>query len=112
MLKNCCVIVSIPSCQEFKPLVFIQAANAVGTVATKIGQTMSAEHRNSLIDILVTGLNGRTWNGKENLLKALATICSSCKYVTDLLFYLMLNIIVNSLPDLLDVVECLCGTQQ
>ncbi|KDR13581.1 proteasome-associated protein ECM29 homolog isoform X2 [Zootermopsis nevadensis] len=56
-----------------------QAANAVGTVATKIGQTMSAERRNSLIDILVTGLNGRTWNGKENLLKALATICSSCK---------------------------------
>lgn len=56
-----------------------QAANAVGTVATKIGQTMSTDHRNSLIDILVTGLNGRTWNGKENLLKALATICSSCK---------------------------------
>jgi hypothetical protein len=71
---------------------------------------MSAEHRNLLIDILVTGLNGRTWNGKENLLKALATICSSCKYVTDLLFYSVLNIIVNSLVDLLDVVECLCGT--
>jgi len=71
---------------------------------------MSAEHRNSLIDILVTGLNGRTWNGKENLLKALATICSSCKYATDLLFYSVLNIIVNSLPDLLDVVECLSGT--
>jgi hypothetical protein len=73
----------------------------VGTVATKIGQTMSAEHRNSLIDVLVTGLNGRTWNGKENLLKALATVCSSCKYVRDLLFHLKMNITVNSPPDLL-----------
>ncbi|XP_069674508.1 proteasome adapter and scaffold protein ECM29 isoform X2 [Periplaneta americana] len=56
-----------------------QAANAVCTVATKIGPTMSIDHRNSLINILVTGLSGRTWNGKENLLKALATICSSCR---------------------------------
>jgi hypothetical protein len=67
---------------------------------------MSTDHRNSLIDILVTGLNGRTWNGKENLLKALATICSSCKYVTDLLLYLGMNIILNSVPDL-DVVDFL-----
>jgi hypothetical protein len=31
--------------------------------------------------MLVTGLNGWTWNGKENLLKAFATIYSSCRYV-------------------------------
>jgi hypothetical protein len=68
---------------------------------------MSTEHRNSLIGILVTGLNGRTWNGKENLLKALATICSSCKYVTNLLLRLRMNIILNSLLDFLYVVDCL-----
>jgi hypothetical protein len=74
--------------QYFKPLVFIQAANSVGTVASKIGPVMSMEQRNSLIDILVTGLNGRTWNGKENLLKALSTVCSSCKYVYEYIIFI------------------------
>jgi proteasome component ECM29 len=55
---------------------------------------MSTEHRNLLINILVTGLNGRTWNGKENLLKALATICSSCKYVYRCLVFVM-NIVMK-----------------
>ncbi|KAJ8977535.1 hypothetical protein NQ317_010055 [Molorchus minor] len=56
-----------------------QAANAVTTVAHKLGSTMDPTHRNTLINILLTGLSGRTWNGKDKLLKALASICSSCK---------------------------------
>ncbi|XP_056640479.1 proteasome adapter and scaffold protein ECM29 [Diorhabda sublineata] len=56
-----------------------QAANSVSTVATKLGSTMDAKHRNSLIVILLAGLSGRTWNGKDKLLKALSSICSSCK---------------------------------
>jgi proteasome component ECM29 len=40
---------------------------------------MDAKHRNALINILLNGLSGRTWNGKDKLLKALASICSSCK---------------------------------
>uniref|UniRef100_A0A6P7FNW0 Proteasome-associated protein ECM29 homolog n=1 Tax=Diabrotica virgifera virgifera TaxID=50390 RepID=A0A6P7FNW0_DIAVI len=56
-----------------------QAANAVSTVANKLGSSMDAKHRNSLIEILLAGLSGRTWNGKDKLLKALASICSSCQ---------------------------------
>ncbi|CAG9835676.1 unnamed protein product [Diabrotica balteata] len=56
-----------------------QAANAVSTVANKLGSSMDATHRNSLIEILLAGLSGRTWNGKDKLLKALASICSSCQ---------------------------------
>ncbi|KAJ8933932.1 hypothetical protein NQ314_013688 [Rhamnusium bicolor] len=56
-----------------------QAANAVSTIAHKLGTTMDPKHRNALINILLTGLSGRTWNGKDKLLKALASICSNCK---------------------------------
>ncbi|RZC32274.1 proteasome-associated protein ECM29 -like [Asbolus verrucosus] len=56
-----------------------QAASAVSTVASKLGTTMEGKHRNALINILLNGLSGRTWNGKDKLLKALASICSNCK---------------------------------
>ncbi|CAH1134863.1 unnamed protein product [Ceutorhynchus assimilis] len=56
-----------------------QAANAVATVASKLGSTMDAQHTNSLLNILITGLNGKTWKGKDKLLKALCSICSDCK---------------------------------
>ncbi|KAJ8917780.1 hypothetical protein NQ315_010686 [Exocentrus adspersus] len=56
-----------------------QAANAVSTIAQKLGSSMDPTHRNTLINILLTGLSGRTWNGKEKLLKALSSICSNCK---------------------------------
>ncbi|KAK7866865.1 hypothetical protein R5R35_006031 [Gryllus longicercus] len=56
-----------------------QAANAIATVANKIGPFLDKEFCNDLISILVCGLSGRTWNGKENLLKALSTLCTSCK---------------------------------
>ncbi|KAJ9587577.1 hypothetical protein L9F63_018959, partial [Diploptera punctata] len=55
-----------------------QAAKAISTVAMKVG-TLTTENRNSLIGILVAGLSGRTWNGKDNILKALATICTRNK---------------------------------
>lgn len=69
-----------------------QAANAVSTVATKLGSTLESKHRNVLLQILITGLNGRTWNGKEKLLKALSSICSSCKYVFFRIFKTKLNL--------------------
>lgn len=40
---------------------------------------MDAKHQNSLIKILLTGLSGRTWNGKHKLIQALSSICKSCK---------------------------------
>ena len=62
-------------------LLVSQAANAVTTVATKLGTTIEAKHRNVLIDILTTSLAGRTWNGKDKVLKALASICKNSKEV-------------------------------
>ncbi|KAK9746868.1 Proteasome stabiliser [Popillia japonica] len=56
-----------------------QAASAISTVATKLGSTMDLKHQNSLIKILLAGLAGRTWNGKQKLIQALASICKNCK---------------------------------
>nr|XP_022915862.1 proteasome-associated protein ECM29 homolog isoform X1 [Onthophagus taurus] len=56
-----------------------QAANSISTVAAKLGLSMERKHRNTLIEILLAGLSGRTWNGKDKLLKALASICKNCK---------------------------------
>ncbi|XP_015114658.1 proteasome adapter and scaffold protein ECM29 [Diachasma alloeum] len=56
-----------------------QAANAVSTVATKVGSSMDENSRNGLLKILVNGLQGRTWNGKERLVHALATLACNSK---------------------------------
>ncbi|XP_044754481.1 proteasome adapter and scaffold protein ECM29 [Coccinella septempunctata] len=56
-----------------------QAANAITTLANKIGSNLDMNNLTSLIDILLNNLKGRTWNGKEKLLKALASICTNCK---------------------------------
>ena len=62
-----------------------QAANAVSTVAVKLGSSMDEDARNSLLNILTNGLQGRIWNGKERLVQALATLACNSKYV-DILF--------------------------
>lgn len=56
-----------------------QAANAVSTVATKLGATIDEEARNSLLNILLNGLQGRTWEGKQRLLNALDTLACNSK---------------------------------
>jgi len=54
-----------------------QAARAIGTVATKLGETIQPQVQKKLIDLLLAGLEGRTWTGKECLLKSLADIATS-----------------------------------
>lgn len=56
-----------------------QAANAISTIANKLKASMEVKHRNALLAILLNGLTGRTWNGKDKLLKALSNICSGCR---------------------------------
>uniref|UniRef100_A0ABD2WFD9 TOG domain-containing protein n=1 Tax=Trichogramma kaykai TaxID=54128 RepID=A0ABD2WFD9_9HYME len=56
-----------------------QAANAVSTAATKLGASIDEEARNSLLKILVNGLQGRIWTGKERLLNALSTLACNSK---------------------------------
>lgn len=53
-----------------------QAANAINTVAIRLAQQSLEEgDRLRLIDILLRGLHGRTFQGKERLLQALAALC-------------------------------------
>ncbi|KYM93818.1 Proteasome-associated protein ECM29 like protein [Cyphomyrmex costatus] len=57
----------------------VQAANAVHTIASKSGHNIGTEDRNTLLKILINGLHGRTWNGKERLLNALAMLACNSK---------------------------------
>lgn len=57
----------------------VQAANAVNTVASKLGSGVDLDARNTLLKVLTDGLRGRTWNGKERLLSALAKLASNSK---------------------------------
>ncbi|KAG7212048.1 hypothetical protein KM043_012404 [Ampulex compressa] len=62
----------------------MQAANSVHTVASTLGSSMDAGVRNTLLTVLIDGLRGRTWNGKERLLNALATLtCNSKESVSE-----------------------------
>ena len=56
-----------------------QAANAVFTVATKLGPSLNDNARVSLLNILIRGLQGRIWNGKERLLNAIAALACNSK---------------------------------
>lgn len=47
------------------------------TVAEKIGDTLDVNKRDVLVELLIVGLQGRTWEGKEHLLSALATFCKN-----------------------------------
>lgn len=63
----------------------VQAANSVHTIALKSGHNIDIEARNTLLKILTNGLRGRTWNGKERLLNALAILTCNSKYVHQIL---------------------------
>ena len=54
-----------------------QAARAIGTVATKLETNIQAETQARLVSLLLAGLEGRTWAGKESLMKSLADIVKS-----------------------------------
>ncbi|XP_041357221.1 proteasome adapter and scaffold protein ECM29-like [Gigantopelta aegis] len=56
-----------------------QAAAAMSTVASKLGSNLGSPHLGVVLKALLTGLQGRTWEGKESLLQALSTVCTSCK---------------------------------
>lgn len=53
----------------------VQAARAIESIASKVGSTLEVDRRDVLVSLLVTGLAGRTWDGKEQLLSALGSLC-------------------------------------
>merc|ERR1719244_229958 len=54
-----------------------QAARAMGTVVTKLGGTIQSATQRKLVTHLLTGLQGRTWTGKECLLRSLSDLAVS-----------------------------------
>ena len=53
-----------------------QAARAMGTIASKLGNSLPMKDQGRLLTILINALSGRTWDGKEAILTALADVCS------------------------------------
>uniref|UniRef100_T1J5P2 TOG domain-containing protein n=1 Tax=Strigamia maritima TaxID=126957 RepID=T1J5P2_STRMM len=56
-----------------------QGALALQTVATKLGSSLDANQVDIILKSLVNGLIGRTWTGKQFVLKALEAVCVNCK---------------------------------
>ncbi len=54
-----------------------QAARAMGTVGLKMKDQLPDKEHSMLLVRLLDGLSGRTWTGKEALLKAVADLCVS-----------------------------------
>ena len=53
-----------------------QSASAIGSIAKSIKSQLEPSQRDTLIQIILNGLAGRTWEGKEHLLHALAALCA------------------------------------
>lgn len=53
-----------------------QAANAMNTIASRLGKNLDHAERNRMINSLLQSIVGRTFQGKEHLLQALASLCT------------------------------------
>ncbi|XP_071853904.1 proteasome adapter and scaffold protein ECM29-like [Apostichopus japonicus] len=56
-----------------------QAARALKAIASKLKSNLQAPHLGSVLGVLLEGLNGRTYDGKVELLRAMTTVCISCR---------------------------------
>eukprot|EP00095_Tigriopus_kingsejongensis_P007808 maker-scaffold204_size260821-snap-gene-1.36 protein:Tk07808 transcript:maker-scaffold204_size260821-snap-gene-1.36-mRNA-1 annotation:"proteasome-associated protein ecm29-like protein" len=52
-----------------------QAARAISTICTKLGTSLPLKEQEEFMILLLNALGGRTWDGKQALLIALADIC-------------------------------------
>lgn len=56
-----------------------QSGNAINTLATRLTTSLSDTDRIKLVDMLLDNVSGRTFQGKERLLQALASLCKNLK---------------------------------
>ncbi|XP_055390335.1 proteasome-associated protein ECM29 homolog [Condylostylus longicornis] len=52
-----------------------QSANAINTIATRLSENLEEKHRLNLLNLLLGSIQGRTFQGKERLLQAIASLC-------------------------------------
>lgn len=53
-----------------------QSGSSISTVAKRLESSLKDEERNRLIELVLSNISGRTFNGKERLVEALASLCS------------------------------------
>ncbi|XP_042307801.1 proteasome adapter and scaffold protein ECM29 isoform X4 [Sceloporus undulatus] len=73
-----------------------QGAAAMASIAKQTG-SLVPPHLGMVLTALLQGLAGRTWTGKEELLKAIASVITSCSSIIDLDF-------IGYCPQCLDLV--------
>ncbi|XP_005102218.1 proteasome adapter and scaffold protein ECM29 [Aplysia californica] len=74
------IVELLTSCMESQAWsVKAQAARAMAMVGGKLGGQLKQPHLTHILEALLNGLSGRTWKGKETLLEALTTVCTSCR---------------------------------
>lgn len=56
-----------------------QSANAINTIASRLTTNLEHAERNRLINALLNTVGGRTFQGKERILQALASLCDGLK---------------------------------
>jgi proteasome component ECM29 len=56
-----------------------QAATAIATLADKAGAQLGPPHLSTVCKVLLSGLSGRVWEGKQSLLKAARSVTITCK---------------------------------
>lgn len=56
-----------------------QSANAINTIASRLGTNLDHAERNRLINALLNTVGGRTFQGKERILQAMASLCDGLK---------------------------------
>lgn len=59
-----------------------QSAKAINTIASRLGVNLDHATRDRFINALLTNVSGRTFQGKEHILFALASLCKGLK-ITD-----------------------------
>lgn len=73
---NDIVIVIENSLNQSSWLLRTQSGSAIVTIAKRLESNLKSEERNRLIDLVLSNIGGRTFNGKERLVEALAALCS------------------------------------
>lgn len=68
------VIILEKSIDDSSWLLKAQSSNAMSTIATRLGTNLDAENRIRLIKVVLKGMPGRTFVGKEKFVNALASL--------------------------------------
>lgn len=87
-----------------------QSARAMATVAQKLGGQLGQPCLGQILSALLEALNGRTWEGKEAVLNAVCTVCTSCR--DEILKFNSQTTKELSIDQILTVVLRECGKEQ